>query len=238
MEIFTKDWQQVQQQLELKPLEHERLDAPSQIFATALRNYWIDSCCVALYLLVLWGKRKDTEEPLALRIAKGILDGQMFKAGGSTYEDIRPVRSFNDVLTTLLRQYFANGGYRRGYRARLDNLIETLLGVAEQEMVSGRVYSWYGGKDLESVRDGQILLLCYMATSDWAPSQGFTDSIRQLATDDQVARDMIDYFEPIKARLLKFEFSEWDDAFSYLRGVPSNEVLFTEAKERVKKAVQ
>lgn len=238
LEIFSKEWEEVQRHLELEPLEHERLNAPSEVFTAALRNYWVDSCCVALYLLVMLGKRRETGDMLALRIARGMLEGHVLKGGGGAYEEVRPLRSFNDLLSALLRQYFAAGGYRMGYRARLDSLTESLQAAREPEMVPGRVYGGWGGKDLDSVKDGQIILLSCMATSDFIPSHGFTDSLRHLARDDDTARDMIDYCHSIISRLPQVEFSEWGEAISNIRGSRVDEATFNEAKEVVRKALE
>ncbi len=238
-EIINSDWQEIQAHLEIEPFAHERLNAPSGVYQAVLRNYWVDCCCLAIYLLILWGKHSGIGEPLALRVVKGVLDGEIFKAGGGIHGDRRPLSSLNDLLSSLLRQYFADGGHRNGYRSRLDKLMELLQDITSPEMVSGRVYSGYGGKDLDSVKDGQIFLLCSMAKSDWSPTQGFTNDIRLLATsNDDVARDMLNYLQSLITRLPQIEYSEWSNAFSYLRGGVADESGFNEAKQRVEKATQ
>ncbi|MCI0562269.1 MAG: hypothetical protein MN733_27600, partial [Nitrososphaera sp.] len=236
---MKNDWEYLQALLELESFMRQRRNLSADVFAVLLRNYWIDSCCLIIYLLVSWGGRSSGGELLSLRVAKALFDGEVLKAGGDSGRQIKPLSSLSDLLSSWLRQYFAEGGYGKGYRSRLDELMRDLQGVRDREWVSGRIYSGWGGHDLDSVVDSQIVLFCCMAKSAWTPPQGLTNDLRRLASgNDDVARDMIIHLKSIETRLAEIRFSEWGASFSYLRGNIENEESLETAKLHVKSAFQ
>jgi hypothetical protein len=60
----------------------------------------------------------------------------------------------------LSRQYYFDGGYHRGYRARLDKVVGEISGQWKPDRVPGRIYPGLGLEDLDALRHGQLVLLC------------------------------------------------------------------------------
>lgn len=236
IELLNLSWSEVQKFPGLQSLdqEHMRDKAPGIIFHDVIRNYWIDSCCLVIYSLILWGKTPSSGSPLALDLAKKLLNGTTLKEGGE-HGQIKPIESLRGLFGSILRQQVVS----RDYNNRLDNLMEIIQPSFERRMVPGRVYSGVG-TDLNSFRDVQVVLLCCKATSDWSPEGDFTSSVLSLASrDDAIARSMIDYLQQINSRLQVLDISEWRDTFIYLRGIEAegSDSKFIESKDRVKKLI-
>jgi hypothetical protein len=198
MGLFTKDWDNVKNTIEIEPYYYEKSNVTSAVFASALKNYWIDGCCLVIYLFSIWGKKCDCKQSLPFSLVKSIIGGRELRAGGGGFHKRKPFDSLDGAFTSLLRQYFAD----ESYRARLDFMVENLQSVLRPEMVPGRIYSGWGSQDLDFVKDGQIFLLCVMAKSEWRPAEVLSDYVRQLAfTDDTVARNMTEFLKSIIKRL-------------------------------------
>ena len=233
--LFTKDWDNVKSTIEIEPYYYEKLNVTSIVFASALKNYWIDGCCLIIYLFSIWGKQCDCKHSLPFFIIKSIIEGRELRAGGGGFHKRKPFDSLDGVFTSLLRQYFAD----ESYRSRLDFIVENLQSVLRPEMIPGRIHSGWGRQDLNSVKDGQIFLLCVMAKSEWRPAKVLSDYVRQLASDDDaVARNITEFLKSIITRLGQEDFMEWKTAFLCVREIEVDNGEFSNAIDQVKKCIQ
>lgn len=233
--LFTKEWDNVKSTIQIEPYYYEKPNLTSAVFASALKNYWIDGCCLVIYLFSIWGKKCDCKQSLPFSLIKSIIEGREQKAGGGGIFKRKPFDSLDGAFTSLLRQHFAD----KSYRSRLDSMVENLQSVLRPEMVPGRIYSGWGSQDLDSIKDGQIFLLCVMAKSEWRPAEVLSDYVLQLASaDDTVARNMTEFLKSIITRLGQEDFMEWKTAFLCVREIEMDNGEFSNAIEQIKKRIQ
>ncbi len=241
IELFSKEWEEAKNALDTGIPSFREEGAHVAIFSTCLKNYWIDVCCVALYVLLIWAKECDCTKSLGARLAGLLLTGQPLRPGGNTIGSLKALGDANDVLINILRQYHAEGGYRRGYRARLDNLVENIAGLSKPNMIPGRVYSRWGADDLDALRDGQLMLLCLSIKRKWQPITKVEKIIRQWLTDDNSSvRELAHDLEKWKERLSHAEFMKMDKVFSCISGYVNlkGKLCFTDSITELQAGVQ
>jgi hypothetical protein len=240
IEDLIKDWQEDHDLYQLLLFDSSRRNAPLGLFAMGLYNYWIDGYCILIYLLITWGKTSTaSNNPLALQIAKSLIDATTLREeNASRMRGFEPLTFFS-TIKHLIRQHLVPGNNRRDYQNRLDNMVEKLAKVEKPEMIPGRIYEGWGSRDIDFLKDGQILLLFYLAKPEWTPADDYINKLQKLAIkNDETARKIVEHFESFLNRINEFEFSEWGYAFSYLRGIDLNEAIFSEAKEETRNKIQ
>ncbi|HKI99344.1 MAG TPA: hypothetical protein VKB51_12800 [bacterium] len=233
-ELSQLEWSEIQSRYHLESGQPAADQAPRELFAIILRNYRVDVCLVVAYLLVLLGKDCDCERSLAARLLKTIL----FTEGRGVDEnaaDAEPaVRSANDFIAAILRQYHGQGGYRRGYRSRLDSLVQSLVSVTKDPGVPGRVYSRWGADDLSSLRDGQLVLLLILVPSVWNPLQKIERILRGwVGQEDERLRELGEQLQGWKDRLGSDGFADYESIYNCLKG-DSPDPAFGGAVDRVR----
>jgi hypothetical protein len=240
IEDLKKDWQKDHDLYQVLSHDNDRRNAPLGLFSAGLYNYWTDGCCMLIYLLINRGKTSSADKhPLALQIAKALIDvTNLREKHTSSIRVIIPL-TFSSVINHFIRQSFVPGNSRRDYQNRLDTLIGKLSAVEEPEKISGRPYSTQGSTNIDSSKDGQFLLLFYLAKPEWTPAGDYISNLQKLSLkDDEIARNIVELFKLFLNRINEFKFSEWGYAFSYLREIEPNEATFSEAKEKTRKQIQ
>jgi len=226
-EVVKRPWDDIQSALDVERGGYIPGEAPKAIFAAALRNYWIDVCCAMAYMLAIRGKHCPCDRSLPARLLKAIVFGGTLSKDNHTERVERPVRNANDFFMAILRQYHSEGAYRKGYRARLDRFLERLAAVTKEAMIPGRVYSGWGGVDLDSVRDGQLVLLSLLVPDHWNPIARIEPTIREwVRQDDEKLRELQDDLQQWKERLNSADFGQYRGVFECVkvgRGGPSFE---------------
>lgn len=182
IEDVERPWQEVYSALRVSDQEAQ-WDEQNQrgvqrgVLVAALRNYWTDIRLLTLELL-LWWARQDTspnlDESLAIEIATGLLNGKLWKGGGTMSDSLNQM-SASAFLLAKVRQYAASGEYRGGYIGRLDRFVESVKDMQRPSMVSARIYSFSGADDVGSLLDLQLTLLALLSVADWEPG----NSLRQ-----------------------------------------------------------
>lgn len=218
-EVIERSWEDIDSSLDIEGLEPMQSSAPKALFASALQNYWIDVCCIVAYMLVIRGKHCVSDHSLPAIVLKAILFGEVSRRDGHAVEAKRPISSANNLFIAILRQYHSEGSYRRGYRARLDHLVERLTASTEEEMVPGRIYSGWGADDLDSLRDGQIILLSLLVPEQWTPATEIERTFREwVREDDAKLRDLERDLKQWKERIAQPEFAEFRSLFESVKG--------------------
>jgi hypothetical protein len=88
------------------------------------------------------------------------------------------------------------------------------------EMVPGRVYSGVGSKDLDALRDGQLVLLCLLVEQDWSPSARLMETIQKWGTqDDGGLRAFVDLLKKWETRLSEEDFRAYHSFYSCVQPV-------------------
>lgn len=183
--LADQTWDVVERALYIREEEWQfsRVESPvlqRAVLAALVRNYWRDIRLLTIEILLSWSTREEerlSQDSLAMYIVTGLLAGRAWRGGGRVEEQLTELTAPR-LLTTLARQYAADGGYRSGYRARLDSFVESAKDIVRPSMVSGRVYSYSGADDVASLQDPQLILLAVLSAQEWMPGESLR---RQLA---------------------------------------------------------
>lgn len=233
-ELTQGSWEEIEQTFQVEQDQYGTVRAPRALFAIALRNYRCDVCCIVAYLLARLGKDCQYEQSLPAHILR-----EMFFKGeeGSDEQSAkpeRPVSNANDLISAILRQYHAQGGYLRGYRNRLDKFVQSLVEITRGPMVPGRTYSRWGADDLGSLRDGQLILLALFAPDEWHPLQKVERTIREwVGEGDETLVEIHKDFQGWMERLESPDFAGYRSLYECVRGKDAGP-SFDEAIARVR----
>ncbi|MCK9264945.1 MAG: hypothetical protein M0R18_14180 [Deltaproteobacteria bacterium] len=215
LELLRKPWEEARNVIDLSMAGSDEEKAPKAIWTASIHNYWIDLFCVSLYAMLQLGKNCICEKSLPAQLAMALVKGKPLRAGGSGIGEQWPVRKVEDLLVAILRQYYFDGGYHRGYRARLDNVVQEVSSQGIQTMVPGRIYSGLGLEDLDSLRDGQLVLLCLFVKEGWSPSARVMETIQKWGMlDDDGLRALVKQLKEWRTRLTEADFLAYEALFS------------------------
>ncbi|MBZ0070857.1 MAG: hypothetical protein K8I04_03900 [Gammaproteobacteria bacterium] len=218
LEILNTPWEEARRVIDLSMVGNDEENAPKAIWTASIYNYWTDLTCVALYAMLQLGKGCTCEMSLPAQLAAALSQGKALRAGGAGIGEGWPIRSIEDLLIAIIRQYYFDGGYHRGYRSRLNKVIEGISNQGKPAMVPGRIYSGWGLEDLDSLRDGQLILLCLFAKEGWTPSARLMEIIQQWGSrDDAGLRAFVDLLKQWKTRLTDADYLAYDTLFSCIQ---------------------
>lgn len=218
LDLLRKPWDEAKDAIDLSMAGNDEGNAPKALWAACVHNYWIDLCCVSLYAMLQLGKDCICERSLPAQLAMVLGQGKALRAGGAGIGEQWPLQTIEDLLIAIIRQYYFDGGYRRGYRARLDKVVEGVSSQGKSAMVPGRIYSGWGMDDLDALRDGQLVLLCLFVKEGWAPSARLMEMIQKWGEhDDAGLRAFIDQFKQWKTRLNDADFLAYENLFSCIQ---------------------
>jgi len=218
LELLNKPWEEARNVIDLSVPGSDEEKAPKALWAACIHNYWIDLCCVSLYTMLQLGKDCPCEKSLPAQLAAALGQGKALRAGGSGIGEQWPVRTVEDLLIAIIRQYYFDGGYHRGYRARLDKVVEGISSQGKPAMVPGRIYSGWGLEDLDALRDGQLVLLCLFVKEGWSPTARLMETIRKWGGhDDAGLRAFVAQLEQWRARLTEADFHAYENLFSCIQ---------------------
>jgi len=217
-ELISQDWAEAERRVQVESFGVLESSNHLAVFAACLNNLWVDTCCIAIYVLTVWSKDCKCDQSLPAKIAADLISGRSLRHGGHAVGGYKPYEGINDLLMAILRQYFADGHYRQGYRSRLDKYVEQIAELSKSEMVSGRIYSWSGADDLDSVRDGQLLALLLAVPKDWTPSHEIIEMLREWSnTANEKVREFTRMLDAWKTRLNDDSFSEVMEGYECMR---------------------
>ena len=174
IEGVSQEWSVVEQSLGLDDndrrfIGQDKSGLQRHVCLAALRNYWRDIRFLTLEILLSWAAREESklsERSLAVYVATGLLTGRQWRGGGQTKEPLSELTASN-YLTAKARQYGANSSYRQGYVAQLDTFVESAKDILRPDMVPGRVYSYSGADDVESLQDAQLIIFVILSAAEW-----------------------------------------------------------------------
>jgi hypothetical protein len=218
-EITGLPWAETKGALDVEEDRYIQDSAPKALFSVILRNYWTDVCCIVAYMIAIRGKLCSVDQSLPALFVEAIVSSETPRAGGHAVGRDRPIGSANDLFMAIIRQYYSRGGYRRGYRSRLDHLVERLAESTKEKMVPGRIYSGWGADDLASIIDGQLFLLTLLVPEHWSPMAEIEGTTREwLREDDEKLREMVRDLKQWKERVLHRDFAEYRRLFECVKG--------------------
>lgn len=218
IELMSQDWAEVERRVQVEGFGVPESPKPLAVLAACVMNLWADTCCVAIYILAVWSKKCKCEQSLPAKVAADLISGRPLRQGGHAIGGATPFDGPEDLMISILRQYFADGHYRRGYRNRLDKYVEQIAELTKSDMISGRIYSWSGADDLDSVRDGQLMTLLLAFPKNWTPGPEITELLREWSqTANEKVRELARMLGAWQARLNDASFIEAMEGYECLR---------------------
>ena len=217
--LLCKPWEEARNVIDLSIAGNDEGNAPKALWAACVHNYWIDLCCVSLYAILQLGKDCTCEKSLPAQLATALGQGKALRAGGAGIGEQWPIRIVEELLIAILRQYYFDSGYHRGYRSRLDKVVEGISSQGKPAMVPGRIYSGWGLDDLGALRDGQLVLLCLFVKEGWSPSARLMEMIQKWGSEnDDGLRAFVEQLKQWKTRLIEADFYAYDTLFFLYSG--------------------
>jgi hypothetical protein len=208
-----------------------------EAWSSALANYWRD-CCGAVAATVAYEHPKASREKkeLAETVLRGLLFGDAsLDVSDGGVDRGRPFADANEFVLSLIRQHVVDGGYREGYRRRLDNVVKAAAADNWDSLVPGRTVSLRAPDSLEDVGSGQLMCLCLLADDGWSPSVAELKNIFRSWGEQDARRGELDGVLTALQNQLRPEFETlYQGLWSKL--VP--ERPFGEAIGRVRTALQ
>ena len=217
LELSQKPWEEAKKVIDLSMPGVDECNAPKAMLAACIHNYWIDLCCVSLYAMIQLGKACECEKSLPAQLAGNLGKGKPLRTGGNEIvEEQWPIQTLEDLLIAILRQYYFDSGYR--YQGRLDNVVERISDQRKPAMVPGRVYSGWALETLDTLGDGQLVLLCLLIKEDWTPSAQFMETIQKWGGENDAGlRKFTEQLEQWKTRLNNAIIREYEHFFSCIQ---------------------
>lgn len=238
IEMMSNDWDEVERRVQVESFGVPATPRPLAVLAACLNNLWADTCCVAIYVLGVWNKDCKCDESLPAQILSALVKGRSLRHGGHAVGGDKPYSGADELLIAILRQYYADEHYRRGYCNRLDNYVERIAELSQSEMVSGRIYSWSGSNDLDSVRDGQLLALMLAVPVEWKPSREIEGILEEWSrTENEKVREFERMLSNWKTRLNEASFPELMVSYDCLRSKAETGIEFAAAKSSLGQAI-
>lgn len=173
--ITTSTVKNMSRQEAVDTVASEEIDAFHQDFNTgvtntALGNRWRDVTLLSTLVLVHWGHIEDDEDiievegqpypgNLALLTAHRLLAGMPYDARSTQYLGREAQLSWDTVWRSVFRIIASGEQWGTNYRAELDTFVESLFSIADEEWVSGRMYSSVGREGLTSLTGPLIIVL-------------------------------------------------------------------------------
>lgn len=238
IEMMSNGWDDVERRVQVESFGVHAALTPMAILAPCLNNLWVDTCCVAIYVLAVWNKGCECDKSLPADILSALVNGRPLRNDGNAITGYQPYSGADELLIAVLRQYYADGNYRRGYRNRLDSFVEGIAELSRPDMVPGRIYSWSGSDDLDSVRDGQLLALLLAVPVAWKPSHEIEVILDEWARiEDEKVRELEQMLSKWKERLNDDRFSQLLGSFECLRMKANKGIEFEAAKLSLDQAI-
>ncbi|MEM5368946.1 hypothetical protein V4C53_23340 [Paraburkholderia azotifigens] len=173
LDNLASDWPDVADWLGLSEQDGRRMgdsvvSLQRSVLLAALRNFWTDIRLITVELALSWACRlgRDVEGSLALDVAAGLLTGRQYRGGGTLSHSLSSLGAA-EYLTAKIRQYSASGHYRGGYVARLNQFVQRVKDMQQPRMVTSRSYSSFGADDVESLQQGQLIVMAVLSPARW-----------------------------------------------------------------------
>jgi hypothetical protein len=209
VQVVSRPWSAAAQSLGIDENDRRFLRTDKSVLQkyvclTALKNYWWDIRVLTLEILLSWAAREESgprERSLAVYVATGLLVGRQWRSGGRIKQPLSQLTASN-YLTAKARQYSADSSYRQGYVAQLDSFVESAKDIVQPEMVPGRLYSYSGADDVESLQDAQLLILILLSDAPWRLGESLRRQIAiWTASNFQSTEMLMERAEAMKKRL-------------------------------------
>ena len=234
IELTKQPWKVARKSISLSMNPSSDEEAAISIWAACLHNYFADLCCIATCALLDLSRDYDCNDPWLQTLITALIDGKPLREGATGVGNDWPLQNMEVVLLSIIRQYCFDRNNERDYRSQLDSVIEGIYAKAKPAMVSGRIYMGEGRKDLNSLKDSQLVLLCLLLKQKWSPSINLIEIIQKWGSqDDDGLRALIDLLGQWKTRLGDKGFQVNEPLYLAIRPQPDKSEDFKKTINRL-----
>ncbi len=154
--MAEQPWHIAQQRIPNLPEGSEAGIVVRRLLQSTLKRYWSDVCLVVV-LTLLDQAAEDGADSLGAEIALAVLEGREYEGGGT--RDFERIRSVGGASAKIAMMQFLDHAYAR----RLDRIVERYRNDSRPPIMAGRVYSFSGSDDVDTLVRGQTLLFTILA---------------------------------------------------------------------------
>lgn len=206
------NWDQARSQIPDLPEGAHAEEAAARLLAVVLKRYWSDACMVtALVLLEHAAGIEHAETSLCIEIAGALMGGRGYDKGGTA--DFDRHLDAGAAVARLTRSQFAD----RAYSQRLDKIVERFRSDTREPMTSGRMYSWSGTEDVDSLTRGQALYLTALVAGRHDDLRAFTRFVEVWNEDLQRLGRVSRHFDAVATELRRDDFKKYSTTIEKLR---------------------
>jgi hypothetical protein len=205
-------WDQARSQIPDLPEGAQAEEAAARLLAVVLKRYWSDACMVtALVLLEHAAGIEHAETSLCIEIAGALMGGRGYDKGGTA--DVDRYLDAGAAVARLTRSQFAD----RAYSQRLDKIVERFRSDTREPMTSGRMYSWSGSEDVDTLTRGQAMYLTALVAGRHDDLHAFTRLVEAWHENLQQLRRVSRHFDVLATELRRDDFKKYSTTIEKLR---------------------
>jgi hypothetical protein len=206
------NWAQACSQIPDLPEGAQAEVAAARLLAVVLKRYWTDVCVVtALVLLEHAAGIDHAETSLCIEIVGALMGGRGYDKGGK--DDVDRSQNVGAAVARLTRALFAE----RAYSQRLDKIVERFRSDTREPMTSGRMYSFHGADDVDTLTRGQAMYLTTLVAGHHEDLRAFTSLVDAWHEDLPRLGRISRHFDTIATELRRDEFTKYSTAIEKLR---------------------
>lgn len=206
-------WDKARSQIPDLPEGAQAEEAAARLLAIVLKRYWTDVVMVtALVLLEHAAGIEHAEASLCIEIVGALMGGRGYDEGGTA--DVERYQDAGAAVAHLTRAQFAD----RAYSQRLDKIVERFRSDTREPMTSGRMYSFSGAEDVDTLIRGQAMYLTAMVAGRHDALRAFKRLVEAWHEDlsqlDRISR----HFNTLETAIRQDDFKKYSTTLEKLRG--------------------
>ena len=205
-------WDQARSQIPDLPEGAQAEEASARLLAVVLKSYWTDVCMVtSLVMLEHLASIESAEASLCLEIVGALMGGRGYDKGGRT--DFERYQDAGTAVVRLTRLQFAD----RAYMQRLDKIVERFRSDTQEPMTSGRMYSFSGADDVDTLTRGQAIYLTALVAGHHDELRAFTRFVEAWHGDLSPLDSISRHFNALATDIRQDDFKKHSVTIEKLR---------------------
>lgn len=205
-------WDAARAQIPDLPEGAQAEEAAARLLSVVLKRYWSDVCMVvSIVLLESAAGIEKAETSLCIEIAGALMGARGYDKGGTV--DVERFQDAGVAVARLTRALFTDGAYSH----RLDKIVERFRSDTREPMTSGRVYSFDGADDVDTLTRGQAMYLTALVAGRHEDLRGFTRFVEAWHEDLQRLGRISRHFESLATELRRDEIQKYSTMLEKLR---------------------
>jgi hypothetical protein len=213
MAFADLSWDDAQSQIPDLPDGAQTDEVAARLLAVVLKRYWSDVCMVtALVLLEHAASIEHAESLLCIEIIGALMVGRGYDEGGAA--DVERHQDAGAAVARLTRAQFADGAYSQ----RLDKIVERFRSDTRASMTSGRMYSFSGSDDVDTLTRGQAIYLTALVAGRHDDLRAFTRLVEAWHEDLRRLERVSRHFNALATEIRQDDFKKHSATLEKLRG--------------------